>query len=88
MGYGLFRLEIHIVYGFRPHDLQLHMLNLFNFMLYFSVENCYHFLIVKKKQYGAWLSKVRPRETLFPLMHFAKLNKPPSLLSPHPLKSA
>ena len=38
-----FRLEVHIVFGLRPHDLQLHVLNFFNFTLY-----CYHFLIVRK----------------------------------------
>ena len=33
VSYGLFRLEIHIVFGLRPHDLQLHVLNFFNFTL-------------------------------------------------------
>ena len=30
---GLFRLEIHIVFGLLPHDLQPHVLNFFNFTL-------------------------------------------------------
>ena len=34
ISYGLFRLEIHIVFGLRQHDLQLHVLNFFNFTLY------------------------------------------------------
>ena len=31
LNYGLFRLEIHIVFGLWPHDLQPHALNFFNF---------------------------------------------------------
>ena len=33
ISYGLFKLEVHIVFGLRPHDLQLHMLNFLNFAL-------------------------------------------------------
>ena len=32
ISYGLFRLEIHIVFGPQLHDLQPHVLNFFNFM--------------------------------------------------------
>ena len=41
-------MEIHIAFGLRCHDLQLYVLNFFNFTLQFPVENCYHFLIVRK----------------------------------------
>ena len=33
ISYDLFRLEVHIVFGLRPHDLQLHMLYFLNFAL-------------------------------------------------------
>ena len=33
ISYDLFRLEVRIVFGLRPHDLQLHVLNFFNFAL-------------------------------------------------------
>ena len=48
ISYGLFRLEVHIVFGLPQHDLQLHMLKFLNFALYFSVENFHHCLIVIK----------------------------------------
>ena len=38
---GLFRLEIPIVFSLRPHDLQLHVLNFFNFLLYSLSQNCW-----------------------------------------------
>ena len=39
--------EAHIVFGRGPHDLQLLVLNVLKFTLYFSVENCCYFLTVR-----------------------------------------
>ena len=66
---------------------QLHVLNFFNFTLLFSEENCYHFLIVRKSSIAPGNHKSVLEKPCCPLMHFAKLNKPPYLLSPHPLLS-
>ena len=35
-------------FSLQSHDLQPHVLNFSNFTLYFSAENCYHLLIVRK----------------------------------------
>ena len=56
-------------------QIQLYALLIFGELLTFSY--------CQKKQYSAREPQVRPRETLLPLMHFAKLDQPPSLLGPH-----
>ena len=56
---------------------RLELVFFYGLSLFISREKGDHYYIQTRRN-----DQVRPRETLLPLMRFAKLNKPPSLPSP------
>ena len=48
ISYGLFRLEIHIVFSLQPYDTQLHVLNFFNFKPASTLWRIFTILLLEK----------------------------------------